>query len=498
MARERGGASRQRCRRDGLFVDGVKVPTDRHGADIVWLDGSTVRKVTPASFQRIMRGREGYLPVMVVPSGAKVDPAWFDEDHGRMAVWRGRLFSDADAARSRRRVRAVGYWDDRNLLACVNFIEDHPDPSVPEQRLLAKAALAAAEARQVEFVRRRSNLESLVRSGERSRAVSRGLDVVRMLQHGSASFPLEPTEDRSVLRRRATRLLNRSEAASSRLQSVASLDRHGAALAVASRAASLDQRRALDAALKLTAAAAATNVAYLVATPEAGLWAYRTLATLSVFARANSRTIERDTSPARSVEREERFRRDHELLSRSAPDAILADAATHGVRTGAGFQGLPHEKVSVASMSAAKHLAESVQVSAASTAALVEERKVGVMARNLVGSLSVVGLYAKAAALVAALNEDLSPAGVEVASAVMLGSSAALVGRSRNPGTVLAREARAVRRTFERSRASRKVQEDVLSALPPLKVSYSSVRPHGEQPASAARLREDDLSADPA
>lgn len=468
MAHQRGGMSRQRCRRDGLFVDGVKVPTGPGGAEILWRDGSLVRRVTPASFKRIMQGRNGPLDVLVVAGGASVHPDWFDELPAGLAVWRGRLSADADAARSRRRVRQIGYWDDRNLLACVNFIVDHPDPAVPEQRLLATSALAAAESRQVAFVRRRASLEALVRAGERSATISADLAVLRVLQHGTPEHPLEPTEDRLVLRRRATRLLNRSEAAASRLQSAASLDRCGAALAVASRVAAIDERKALEAALVVVAAAAATNAAYLVSAPEAGLWAYRALATLSVFARANARTIERDTSPARAAQREARFERDHDLLARSAPDALLADAAAHGARAAAGYDGPPGQRVVAASGAATQYLADSVTVSAVATAELAQGRKLGTMLVNLAGAMSVVALHAKAAQLVAVANDDLSPAGVELSSAALLGASASLVGRSRHPGSRLAREAKSVRRSFDRSRASltaRQAEEKAFSIV---------------------------------
>jgi hypothetical protein len=79
MAHQRGGRARRRCRRDGLFVDGVKVPTGTGGADILWRDGDRVRRVDPASFDRIMSDRSGPLDVLVVPHGAGALAAWFDE-----------------------------------------------------------------------------------------------------------------------------------------------------------------------------------------------------------------------------------------------------------------------------------------------------------------------------------------------------------------------------------------------------------------------------------
>lgn len=466
MAQQRAGAARARCRRDGLFVDGVKVPIGPGGAMALWRDGDRVRQVTPASLARIMQARTAPLEVLVVPYGASVQPGWFDQLPPALAVWRGRVDAAASAARSRRRVRQIAFWDDRNLLSCVNFIRDHPDPAVPEQRLLAAAALAAAEARQVAFVRRRASLEALVRAGERSSMVAQDLSLVRLLQRGTADHPLTPSGDRRVLRRRAIRLLNRSEAAAARLESVPALDRSGAALAVASRIAAVDAQRAAEAALALTAAAAATQIVYVASTPQAGLWAYRALATLSVFARANARTIERSDKdvPARAQVRQQRWERDHELLSRSAPDAMLADAATHAVSSAASLPGTPVQRAASVAPAAVQHLADSALVAASATYQLAQGRHLRSLLVNLAGSAAMVSLHAQAAQLVSAAHGDLSAAGVELASAAALGVSAAALGRSRSPGSQLAREAKQVRRTFARSR-QRSAERDALALL---------------------------------
>jgi hypothetical protein len=479
MAHQRGGQSRRRCRRDGLFVDGVKVPTGPGGAVVVFRDGDRVRRVDPASLARLMRSRSAPLDVLVLPEGGDALPAWFDEIPPGLAVWRGRVHPDAGQARSRRRVRNISFWDDRNLLSCVNFISTHPDPAVPEQQLLAVAALACAEAGQVPFVRRRRNLEALVRAGERSQLVRQDLAVVRALQHGTDEYPLTPTGQRRVLRRRATRLLHRSEAAAARLQSVAALDRCGAALAVASRVAAVDADAAARAALTLAVGASAVQTVHLVTGPQVGLWAYRALATLSVFARANARTLDRadaEGARLRAQAREDGWRRDHELFARSAPETLVSDAVASGVEYALAVDGTPVRRVSQGASVAGQQLADSVVVAASATVELASTHRLRSLVANLVGSVAVVTAHAQLAQTVAAAQGALSASGVELASAALLGVSAAAVGRSRHPGAKLARQARATRKDHARARRNRlrQQQREALSLLrPPSVVSVS-------------------------
>jgi hypothetical protein len=473
MAHQRGGRARRRCRRDGLFVDGVKVPTGTGGADILWRDGDRVRRVDPASFDRIMSDRSGPLEVLVVPHGAGALAAWFDEVPAGIRVWRGRLHPDSNRAVTRRRVRQVGLWDDRNLLACANFVRHHPDPSVPEQALLAQAALAAAESQQVAFTRRRANLEALIRAGERSTKVAADLEPLRLVLHGSPEAPLSPEVSRQQLRRRAGRLLNRSDAVAERLAGAVTLDRCGAALTVAAALARLSPRQLGVTAASLGAGVVTAAAVGSVSGQPAGLWAYRALATLSVFARANAAKLAAPgTAPGAGVAaatRQRHYDVSYELLSRAAPDVIVADAIRHGVDQFADAAG--HRVVDrslLAAQSAGAQLVSEVEWAARSTVDLVRAGKLRTLAGSLVGSVVAVSAHAQLSAQLAAGMPGFSGWQVEVVGAAAAATALTVASRRSEPGAVLARQARLARRTWSGYRptaGSRDAERDVYDRL---------------------------------
>lgn len=447
----RAGRDRSRCQRDGLFVDGVKVPT--RSSDILWCDGSRVRHVHPQSLQRIMTSRSGALDVLVVPKGSAALPSWFSQPPHRTPVWKGQLHADANLNRSRRRTRNIRYWDDRNLLSCVNFIARNPDPSIPEQRLLANAALAAAETNKVTFVRRRANLEALVRAGESSSRTRADLDVLRTLQYGTDRNPLTPASSHSQLRNRAGRLLHRSESAASRLQGAAMLDRSGAALSVAAAIAQLDTRQAVVAATALTVSVGAAGIATLLAGPEGGRWAWRTLATLSVFARGNVVTAanandRRRPSPA---VRQDRFDRAYQMLGHATPDETLTSVATGSVEAAFENKGTAAERAAAAGREAAESTIGVARRAADATYALIRARSLAHLATNLASAATLIAIHAELADTLAGQIPGLDGAAAELTSGSILAAGTVSYASVRSPGGELKRHAKGERRGWRNS-----------------------------------------------
>jgi hypothetical protein len=247
----------------------------------------------------------------------------------------------------------------------------------------------------------------------------------------------------------------------------------GAALTVAAALTRLSPKQLAVTAASLGAGVATAAAVGSVSGQNAGLWAYRALATLSVFARANAAKLSAPKAPdgagVSAATRQQRYDVSYELLSRAAPDVMVADAIRHGVDQFADASG--HRVVDrtlLAAQSAGAQLVGEAEWAARSTVELARAGKLRTLAGNLIGSVAAVGSHAQLSAQVAAGLPGFSGWQVEVVSAAAAATALTVASRRTEPGAVLARQAHLARRTwrgYSPKEAGRDVERDLYNRL---------------------------------
>lgn len=246
-----------RCDEWDVYVNGIKVATHPYSNQVVFLRGDKLVQLTAKNYRRMLKGENGATQVIVAPWTTPIQPQWFTNTAADTAnlqgttVWQGTISATtAKGGRGRRNNDSIRTWDLRNMLAACHHIAGQPDPHRPDQKLLAHAALAAAEARGVRADRQHGMLQALLRAGA-PELDDRLADLRRLQGLQPDQAGVGTTDSRKVLRRRATRMLHRDQAVTRRLADVARYDQRGGALTVAVTAS----RVTADRLAKLTIAA---------------------------------------------------------------------------------------------------------------------------------------------------------------------------------------------------------------------------------------------------